>query len=709
MAGNDQRTAGAYPAGEQYRTFVRQRQRAGRGWHGLFWGATLIGVVILVVLLLDITNDAFGYVALQNKVDPETLVVNYYKNKMLAAPHTLASEDDQVLASNVAKRPTAIGFFGYAFYDEHADELRLQPVDGVAPSAATVESGAYGLARPLFIYTTQQIMELKPQVAAFVYYYLTNVNGAIDSVGYFPTSAETITSGVDTWTRSTGLTPSTAQNLLPVAGDIMAVGSSTVAPITQRMADDFQATGDFRGTVTVESNGTDAGFRQFCVDGAADIANASRPMDPLDGSACLLKKRQPLEFRIGNDGVSVVVSQENTFLQGVTTAQLQQIFTTADKWSDVDPTWPEKPILRYIPGAASGTLDFFVSKVFGTDIATQPAAVLAEMLTTTVSSGRIRALEAQIPLAQRTPEDLAALIDAEILKPQIADSWSLAESIFNRTEIEAQTAAIPNAVLQFRSWVNWNFITSSQSSDPLKAGIATAILGSLWVTIIAFLLAVPLGVAAAIYLEEYSSGKSRIDQLIETNINNLAGVPSIIYGMLGLAVFVRFLAPITSGAIFGVNDQATANGRTILSAGLTLGVLILPLVIINGREAIRAVPRAIREASYGLGATKWQTVWNHVLPSSLPGILTGVILSVSRAFGETAPLIVVGVSTFIVVNPDSVFSKYTTLPAQIYQWTSRPQKEFAHLASAAIIVLLFLLIALNATAIWLRNRYSRRA
>ena len=303
--------------------------------------------------------------------------------------------------------------------------------------------------------------------------------------------------------------------------------------------------------------------------------------------------------------------------------------------------------------------------------------------------------------------------DWELLLPErhtvtVWASWSLFESIFNRQEIEAEAAAIPNADLQFKSWVSWQFLTSAQSSNPLQSGIRTAIIGSLWVTLIAFLLAVPLGVAAAIYLEEYSTGKGWFDRIVETNINNLAGVPSIIYGMLGLAVFVRFLGPATSGLLFGYGDPSTANGRTIVSAGLTLGLLILPLVIINAREAIRAVPRAMREGSYGLGATRWQTVWHHVLPSAIPGILTGVILSVSRAFGETAPLIVVGVSTFVVVDPDGPFSKFTTLPAQIYQWTSRPQQEFQHLAAAAILVLLVLLIMLNAFAIWLRNRYSRR-
>jgi phosphate transport system permease protein len=178
--------------------------------------------------------------------------------------------------------------------------------------------------------------------------------------------------------------------------------------------------------------------------------------------------------------------------------------------------------------------------------------------------------------------------------------------------------------------------------------------------------------------------------------------------MLGLAIFVRALEPLTSGAISGFVDPTTANGRTVLSAGMTLGLLILPLIIINAQEAIRAVPDSLRKASYGLGATKWQTVWYHVLPNALPGILTGTILAVSRAIGETAPLVVVGASTFITVDPTSPFSKFTTLPIQIYQWTARPQDEFRNIAAAAIIVLLILLLSLNATAVLLRNRFSRR-
>jgi len=229
----------------------------------------------------------------------------------------------------------------------------------------------------------------------------------------------------------------------------------------------------------------------------------------------------------------------------------------------------------------------------------------------------------------------------------------------------------------------------------------------LWTILFTLLLAFPLGVGAAIYLEEYATD-NRLNRLIRTNINNLAGVPSIVYGILGLAIFVRTLEPLTSGELFGLVDPTTANGRTVLAAGLTLGLLVLPIIIINAQEAIRAVPQSLRKASYGLGATKWQTIWSHVLPNAMPGILTGTILAISRAIGETAPLVVVGASTAISFDPASPFSKFTTLPIQIYQWTSRPQDEFRSLAAAAILVLLVILLGLNASAILLRNRFSRR-
>jgi phosphate transport system permease protein len=277
--------------------------------------------------------------------------------------------------------------------------------------------------------------------------------------------------------------------------------------------------------------------------------------------------------------------------------------------------------------------------------------------------------------------------------------------------LDAQTRfeeKFPDYELEFQNWFTKDFITAPQTTNPMEAGVRTAILGSLWVIAITLIFAFPVGVGAAIYLEEYATD-SGINRLIQTNINNLAGVPSIIYGILGLAIFVRTLEILTSGAIFGVvEDPTTANGRTILSAGLTLGLLILPLIIINAQEAIRAVPNSLRLASYGLGATKWQTIWTHVLPNALPGILTGAILAVSRAIGETAPLVVVGASTYITYDPDGPFSKFTVLPIQIYQWTSRPQDAYRNIAAAAIIILLLLLFTLNATAVLMRNRFSKK-
>ncbi len=302
--------------------------------------------------------------------------------------------------------------------------------------------------------------------------------------------------------------------------------------------------------------------------------------------------------------------------------------------------------------------------------------------------------------------DVYDLVVEQVVRPTIETSWSLIPSIFQRSSIEAEAAEkYPDDTLEFRSWISWDFITSSVSSSATTAGLRTALLGSFWIILITAVTALIIGVSSAIYLEEYAKGGSAIGQIIEINIRNLAAIPSVIYGMLGLAVFVRALGEITSGAALGVTDT---NGRTVLSAGLTLALLILPLLIVNAQEALRAVPSSIREASYGLGATRWQTVWRQVLPAAAPGILTGVILSLSRAIGETAPLLVVGASTFIGIDPNGPFSKFTVVPIQIFQWTSRPEVVFKNVAAAAIIVLLVVMILMNGTAIILRNRMSRR-
>ena len=239
--------------------------------------------------------------------------------------------------------------------------------------------------------------------------------------------------------------------------------------------------------------------------------------------------------------------------------------------------------------------------------------------------------------------------------------------------------------------LSMDFLTGFPSRRASQAGIWHAISGSVFVIMVTAMLAIPVGVAAAIYLEEYGR-RSMVARLIEINISNLAAVPSIIYGLLGLGLFVR----------------AMNMGTSVLAGASTLALLVLPVVILSTREALRAVPKSIREGSYALGATKWQTIWHQVLPVASPGILTGMILALSRAIGETAPLIAIGALTYIPFAPDSIWSPFTVLPIQIFNWVSRPQSEFAANAAAAILVLLVLLLTMNGIAIWLRDRYQKK-
>lgn len=330
---------------------------------------------------------------------------------------------------------------------------------------------------------------------------------------------------------------------------------------------------------------------------------------------------------------------------------------------------------------------------------------LLAILKANLSTGAFTKLNNEKPMENRSRSVLYTLVLERLIQIDTKQTWSMTDSILRGGEIKAEVAEkYPEAKLEFRSWLTPVFLTTPMSSKAEFAGVRTAILGSLWMVGIAILFALPIGTGAAVYLQEYAS-KNFLNRVIQTNINNLAGVPSIVYGMLGLAIFVRALGAFTSGSMFGITD---ANGRTILSAGLTMGILVLPLIIINAQEAIKAVPDSLRQAAFGVGATRWQTVWHHVLPNALPGVLTGSILAVSRAIGETAPLIVVGASTFISIDPDGPFSKFTALPIQIYQWTTRAQSEFHSIAASAIIVLLVLLLTLNATAVLLRNRVQRK-
>ena len=239
--------------------------------------------------------------------------------------------------------------------------------------------------------------------------------------------------------------------------------------------------------------------------------------------------------------------------------------------------------------------------------------------------------------------------------------------------------------------LNWQFLTSIPSRRASEASIYNALVGSIFIIGLTGAIALPIGVAAAIYLEEYG-GRSRLAHLIEINISNLAAVPSIIYGLLGLGLFVR----------------AMQMERSVMAGSSTLALLVLPVVILSTREALRTVPKSIREGSYALGATKWQTIWHQVLPMALPGILTGLILALSRAIGETAPLITIGALTYVPFAPDSIWSAFTVLPIQIFNWVSRPQADFRANAAAGILVLLVLLLAMNATAIVVRDRFQRQ-
>jgi phosphate transport system permease protein len=242
--------------------------------------------------------------------------------------------------------------------------------------------------------------------------------------------------------------------------------------------------------------------------------------------------------------------------------------------------------------------------------------------------------------------------------------------------------------------LGWGFLTSFPSSFPENAGVYPALVGSLFLLLLTALLSVPLGVGAAVYLQEYAPD-NWLTRVIEVNISNLAGVPSIIYGLLGLALFVNWLAPITGG-------------KSVLSGALTLTLLILPVIIIATREALRAIPDTVREAGFALGATRWEVIRSHLLPMALPGALTGTILALSRAIGEAAPLIVVGAATYITFAPDGPRSEYSALPIQIFSWISQPQEGFQIDAAAGIVVLMAVLILANSFAIWLRNRFQRR-
>ncbi|MGS2776033.1 phosphate ABC transporter permease PstA [Robertmurraya sp. GLU-23] len=279
---------------------------------------------------------------------------------------------------------------------------------------------------------------------------------------------------------------------------------------------------------------------------------------------------------------------------------------------------------------------------------------------------------------------------SRLLTNRIAKTLFLLATLFG---ILVLVVLIYRVVAQSLGWIDFDFLNNRLSTNAERAGIKGAIMGTLWLMLVVAPVTLILGVGTAIYLEEYAK-KGRLQAFIQMNISNLAGVPSIVFGILGLTIFVR-----------GLNL-----GAVVLAGGFTMALLVLPVVVVASQEAIRAVPQFLREASYGMGATKWQTIKNVVLPAALPGILTGVILALSRAIGETAPLVVIGIPAFIIPLPEGLLDKFTVMPLQIYYWTidSALVDEYANLAAATIVVLLLVLFIMNSIAVLIRNKFQRR-
>jgi phosphate transport system permease protein len=281
-------------------------------------------------------------------------------------------------------------------------------------------------------------------------------------------------------------------------------------------------------------------------------------------------------------------------------------------------------------------------------------------------------------------------MSSRLLTNRIAKTLFLLATLFGLLVL---VVLIYRVVAQSLGWIDFDFLNNRLSTNAERAGIKGAIMGTLWLMLVVAPVTLILGVGTAIYLEEYAK-KGRLQAFIQMNISNLAGVPSIVFGILGLTIFVR-----------GLNL-----GAVVLAGGFTMALLVLPVVVVASQEAIRAVPQFLREASYGMGATKWQTIKNVVLPAALPGILTGVILALSRAIGETAPLVVIGIPAFIIPLPEGLLDKFTVMPLQIYYWTidSALVDEYANLAAATIVVLLLVLFIMNSIAVLIRNKFQRR-
>ncbi|MFP4330701.1 MAG: PstA family ABC transporter permease [Spirochaetaceae bacterium] len=333
------------------------------------------------------------------------------------------------------------------------------------------------------------------------------------------------------------------------------------------------------------------------------------------------------------------------------------------------------------------------------ELGTQELLLLLEE---NLPSGVLRRMEFEEPLAQRSRQEIIDLAEARILEPELFRTWTLWESVTTEGLVSAHTEQFPSHRVYFRSWLNLDTITTQVATQPLRSGFQSALIGTIWLVVIGAGSSLIVGVLSAIYLEEFAR-KNAFNRFLNINIRNLSAIPPVIYGLLGLAFFVQVLGPITGGSAFGA-ATAQDDGRTLLTGGLTLGLVALPTVVTGAQTVLQSMPMSYRYACSSVGARRWQVVFMRLLPFGLERFLTLSVLAVSRVIGETTPLIVAGAATFMATNPTSPFSKFTALPVQIFFWSTRNQEGFRNLAAGAIVLLLIISLGLNSALVLLRRQ-----
>jgi phosphate ABC transporter permease subunit PstA len=680
------------PQGEDFKRNLSQRHLRGRVGQFTFYASLIIAMVALLLLLYTIVRESFGVVAESYTIDPDLLARTYLaEDKAFAdlSQEELATIGTQHFSANKARLRTLMAQTLFAIPDGDTNALKATSDTLVKD---LFEEGQYppelGEKKfgnpPLEPEEYQQILALSMDRADLEDFVLLYVSELRIIKSWSLTESALNYEQIEDELVNAQEARANIPTLVEYSVQLVVLSEASNAAATTA-AEQVSVEAAYAASQEASSSSQEALTQAEAAAESAEIAARANPDLP-EAQEALSLANQALENARASDEA---IQQALSVMERVSTATSEADIAAARAAAEAAEAAALEAEMAASLAESSARQSGYVPAIEQGKEALRLAAV-----------ARAAADEAQAALEAGNIQQTA---DATLAAGEA--TRATAEAVDKITE-ELRINPLSQAELKFYSWVNLGFLTQPMNSQPQLAGVRIALLGSIWVIALTILMAFPLGIGAAIYLEEYASDNF-LNRLIETNISNLAGVPSIVYGILGLAIFVRVLEEITSGSIFGYGNPTTANGRTIISGAMTMALLILPILIINGQEAIRAVPSSLRQASYGLGATKWQTIWNVVLPNALPGILTGTILAVSRGIGETAPLIVVGASTFITSDPTGPFSKFTVIPIQIYRWTSEPQAEFKDVAAAAILVLLIILLSLNSFAIIMRNRFSR--